>query len=111
MSNLKAMRPDLPVGDANCPWRTAFWVVWTALLLIKIVLASTLAPFGDEAWYWQESRHLDLGYSDLPLATAWLIRSGEALLGHSVFAMRAPFLVLGAVLPLILVHTAKRVFD
>jgi len=53
-------------------WQTAFWVAWTVLLVIKLALAATLAPFGDEAWYWQESRHLALGYSDLPPATAWL---------------------------------------
>ena len=50
--------------------RTAFWVVWAVLLVVKIVLAAQLAPFGDEAWYWQESRHPAWGYSDLPPLTA-----------------------------------------
>ena len=76
-----------------------------------MVLAATLAPFGDEAWYWQESRHLAIGYSDLPPATAWLIRLGETAFGHSVLAMRAPFLLLGALLPLLLVRFGRRLFD
>ena len=97
-------------GDDAARWRTAFWMVWALLLIIKIVLAATLAPFGDEAWYWQESRALDWSFSDLPLATALLIRLGETLLGHGVLAMRAPFLLLGALLPLILVHTGTRLF-
>jgi 4-amino-4-deoxy-L-arabinose transferase-like glycosyltransferase len=90
-------------------WRTAFWVVWAALLVVKIVLATQLAPFGDEAWYWQESRHPAWGYSDLPPLTAWLIAAGEAVLGHGTLAMRAPFLVLGALLPLLIVRIARRI--
>ena len=92
-------------------WRGTFWIVCTILLAVKVVLAAKLAPFGDEAWYWQESRHLALGYSDLPPLTAWLIAAGEAVFGHGVLAMRAPFLVLGALLPLVLVRIAGRMFD
>lgn len=80
------------------------------LLALKIVLAAQLAPFGDEAWYWQESRHLALGYSDLPPLTAWMIAVGEALFGHGTLAMRALFLALGALLPLLIVRVAGRVF-
>ena len=80
------------------------------MLAVHVALAATLSPFGDEAWYWQESRALDWSYSDLPPATATLIRLGEALLGHGVLPMRAPFLLLGALLPLLLVRTGRRVF-
>ena len=88
----------------------AFWLMWALVLIVKIALAASLAPFGDEAWYWQESRHLAWGYSDLPLATAWLIRVGETVLGHSTLAMRAPFLLLGALVPLIMLRLGRRVF-
>ena len=91
-------------------WRTAFWLAWVFSQAVRIALAANLAPFGDEAWYWQESRALDWSYSDLPLATAWLIRLGETVFGHGVLAMRAPFLVLGALLPLVLIRTGNRVF-
>ena len=99
-----------PASNAR-NWRTAFWIVWTVVLAVKIGLAATLAPFGDEAWYWQESRALDWSYSDLPLATASLIRLGETLFGHGVLAMRAPFLLLGALLPLVMLRIGRRVFD
>src|SRR5512135_2465511 len=89
-------------------WQTAFWVAWAFSQVIRIVLAANLAPFGDEAWYWQESRALDWSYSDLPLATACLIRLGETMFGHGVLPMRAPFLLLGALLPMILVHVGAR---
>ena len=91
-------------------WRTAFWLAWGFSQILRIALAANLAPFGDEAWYWQESRALDWSYSDLPLATAWLIRLGEMAFGHGVLAMRAPFLLLGALVPLVLIRTGNRVF-
>jgi len=91
-------------------WQTAFWLAWGFSQIIRVLLAGYLAPFGDEAWYWQESRALDWSYSDLPLGTAWLIRLGEMVFGHGVLAMRAPFLLLGALVPLVLIRTGNRVF-
>jgi len=85
-------------------------MAWTVVLGAKFLLAAHLAPFGDEAWYWQESRNLDWGYSDLPPATAWLIALGEALCGHGTLGMRLPFLLLGALLPLALVRLGARCF-
>jgi 4-amino-4-deoxy-L-arabinose transferase-like glycosyltransferase len=95
---------------AGARWRMAFWFAWGFSQIVRIALAANLAPFGDEAWYWQESRALDWSYSDLPLATAWLIRLGEMVFGHGVFAMRAPFLLLGALVPFVLIRTGNRVF-
>src|SRR5579859_1263548 len=90
--------------------RAAFWVAWTVVLGAKFLLAAHLAPFGDEAWYWQESRQPDWGYSDLPPATAWLIALGEALCGHGTLGLRLPFLLLGALLPLSVVRLGTRCF-
>ncbi len=97
-------------GVAASRWRSAFWFAWGFSQVVRIALAANLAPFGDEAWYWQESRALDWSYSDLPLATAWLIRLGEMVFGHGVFAMRVPFLLLGALVPFVLIRTGNRVF-
>lgn len=91
-------------------WRMAFWVIWASALIVKLVLAAALAPFGDEAWYWEESRALAWSFSDLPPATALLIRAGESLFGHGVLAMRLPFVLLGAAVPLVLRATATRLF-
>ncbi len=91
-------------------WRRAFVVVFALQLLIKIVLASLLPLFGDEAFYWQESRHLAWGYSDLPGMTAWLIALGTALGGHTSLAVRSLFLLLGALLPWLVVCFARRHF-
>jgi 4-amino-4-deoxy-L-arabinose transferase-like glycosyltransferase len=85
--------------------------VFVALSLLKLLLASTLQPFGDEAFYWQESRHPAWGYSDLPPLTAWLIRFGEGVAGHGLLGMRWPFLLLGGALPWLVVCLGRRAFD
>jgi 4-amino-4-deoxy-L-arabinose transferase-like glycosyltransferase len=99
-----------PETASAARWRAAFLTVWAIVLIVKVALAATLAPFGDEAWYWQESRALDWSFSDLPVATAALIRCGESVFGHGTFGMRAPFLLIGALLPLVLVRCATRLF-
>ncbi|HVI57105.1 MAG TPA: glycosyltransferase family 39 protein [Luteibacter sp.] len=81
------------------PWRGVFLVLFVVALLLKTVIASTLPPFGDEAFYWQESLSPAWGYSDLPPLTAWLIGLSEGVFGHGLLAMRLPFLLIGALLP------------
>ena len=118
MADMDSSQARLVRGDdktsvvaALARWRATFVMVFVILLLIKLAIAMTLAPFGDEAFYWQESRHLAWGYSDLPPLTAWLIRLGESVAGHGLFGMRWPFLLLGSALPWLVVAFARRLFD
>ena len=90
--------------------RVKFIAAWALLLLAKAWLAFSLLPFGDEAFYALESRRLAWAYSDLPGMTAWLIRLGTAFGGMEPLAMRAPFLLLGAALPWLVVRIARRWF-
>ena len=85
-----------------------FIAVWMVLLLVKLWLAATLLPFGDEAFYALEARRLAWAYSDLPGMTAWLIRLGVEVGGQNVLAMRAPFLLIGAMVPWLVVRIARR---
>jgi 4-amino-4-deoxy-L-arabinose transferase-like glycosyltransferase len=103
------VRASVAAGLAR--WRGAFLIAFAALLLLKIIIAASLSPFGDEAFYWQESRHLAWGYSDLPPLTAWLIWLGERIAGHGVLGMRWPFLLLGSALPWVVVAFGRRAFD
>ena len=79
--------------------RNVFLAVWLALLATKLVLAARLPLFVDEAFYWQEGRHLAWAYSDLPGLTAWMARLGVALGGDNTLALRLPFLLLAALVP------------
>lgn len=100
----------MDAGMKSGSLRVKFIALWCVLLLVKVVLAIWLPPFGDEAFYWQEGRHLAWAYSDLPGCTAWLIRLGVTLGGDHPLAMRAPFLLLGATLPWLLRRIAARWF-
>jgi hypothetical protein len=72
-----------------------FWVAWSVVILIVLVrgvVAFTLPLTGDEAYYWEWSRHLAWGYVDHPPAVAATI----AL--FSVFGQSPGFVRLGFVL-------------
>jgi hypothetical protein len=105
------MRDTASVAFGLARWRAVFVAAFLALFVIKLMLAATLSPFGDEAFYWQESRHLAWGYSDLPPLTAWLIRLGEIVAGHGLLGMRWPFLLIGSALPWLVRAFADYVFD
>jgi hypothetical protein len=92
-------------------WRDAFLVAFLTVQVVKFVIAARLSPFVDEAFYWMESRRLDIGYSDLPALTAWLIAAGEHVLGHGLLGMRLMFLLLGACLPWLVVGLARQFGD
>lgn len=102
---------DRSVDPSLARWRAAFLIAFFLLLLGRLAIADCLSPFGDEAFYWQESRHLAWGYSDLPPLTAWLIRLGESVAGHGLLGMRWPFLLLGSALPWLVVAFARQAFD
>ena len=89
----------------------AFWAIWAVSLVVKAWIATTLAPFGDEAFYWQESRALAWSYTDLPPATAWLIHLGEWVFGHSEWGMRCVFLALGMSIPILVYRIGAQTFD
>ena len=97
--------PGLPMSERSSvavparSWRGVFLGVFVVSLAIKLVIAGTLSPFGDEAFYWQESLSPAWGYSDLPPLTAWLIALSERCFGHGLLAMRLPFLLIGALIP------------
>ena len=88
----------------------SFWLLWVAVTATKIAIAARLPLFVDEAFYWQEGRHLAAAYSDLPGLTAWLARLGTGIGGQHVLALRAPFLLMAAWLPWLLARVSARWF-
>lgn len=90
--------------------RNVFIALWIGVTAIKCVLAVRLPLFVDEAFYWQEGQHLAAAYSDLPGLTAWLARVGVEVGGQHAWALRAPFLLLAALLPWCVGRLAAREF-
>ena len=99
--------PDRDGSDAAKRW---FIGLWLGLLALKLALAAGLPLFVDEAFYWQEGRHLALAYSDLPGLSAWLARIGDEL-GDGTLALRLPFLAIAAAIPWLVARMATREFD
>lgn len=90
--------------------RNVFIALWLGATAIKCALAVRLPLFVDEAFYWQEGQHLALAYSDLPGLTAWLARIGVEAGGRHAWALRAPFLLIAALLPWLVWKIANREF-
>lgn len=108
------MQDEGSVASTRASGRTArhaFWAIWWTSLAFKLWIASHLAPFGDEAFYWQESRAIGWSYSDVPPFTALLIRLGEGIWGPGEFGMRSLFLALGSAIPWLLVRIGRHWFD
>jgi dolichol-phosphate mannosyltransferase len=70
-------------------------IVYAAVLRLVFLGSVELLP--EEAYYWNYSRHLDIGYLDHPPMVAWLIRMGTAAFGQSQFAVRIGAVLCGAV--------------
>lgn len=87
-----------------------FLGLWLVVLLAKVVLAIRLPLFVDEAFYWQEGRHLAWAYSDLPGLTAWLTRLGVTVFGHHALGLRLPFLVIAGLVPWLVARMTAREF-
>ena len=76
-----------PAGDATRARTLAIGLIVYAFALRLTYLGSVeLLP--EETYYWNYSRHLDIGYLDHPPMVAWLIRLGTAAFGQSQFGVR-----------------------
>jgi 4-amino-4-deoxy-L-arabinose transferase-like glycosyltransferase len=102
--------PGSDAGRNRDRLRGVFIASWAGLLCAKLWLAWRLPVFVDEAFYAWESRRLAWAYSDLPGLSAWLAHAGLLVGGESAFALRLPFLLLGAALPWLVVRIAARWF-
>ena len=73
--------------------RTRWWALLAASVLVRAPLAALLPLSGDEAYYWDCSRHLDWSYFDQPPLAIWAMIPFRALLGETALAVRAPTLL------------------
>ena len=64
-------------------------IVFGVLLLLKVYMAATMPPVGDEAYYWMWGQKLDWSYFDHPPLHAWLLGLMSRLFGWNLFALRA----------------------
>ena len=82
-------------GDTQ--WRAMAMCLVTYAFVLRLVFAGQTQLLPEEAYYWNYSRHLDIGYLDHPPMVAWLIRLGTAAFGDSEFGVRIGALCCGAI--------------
>jgi dolichol-phosphate mannosyltransferase len=61
-----------------------------ATLLLRLAFFGRTELLPEEAYYWNYSQHLDIGYLDHPPMVAWLIKLGTTLFGDTALGVRAP---------------------
>jgi dolichol-phosphate mannosyltransferase len=111
----------LRAGNALClsPWTLGGGVRWRALAvgfvvcaaLLRLIYASRIELLPEETYYWNYSRHLDLGYLDHPPMVAWLIRAGTMLFGETEFGVRSGAILCGAIASLYVYRLTRALFD
>lgn len=59
-----------------------------ALSILMVLYGSSINLLAEEAYYWQYSQHLDIGYLDHPPMVAWIIAFTTSLFGTNEFGVR-----------------------
>lgn len=77
---------------------------------LRVVYLGSVELLPEEAYYWNYSRHLDIGYLDHPPMVAWLIRLGTTLFGQSQFGLRAGALGCAIVASVFTYRLARNLF-
>ena len=78
---------------------------------LRLVYLGSVELLPEEAYYWNYSRHLDIGYLDHPPMVAWLIKVGTAAFGQSQFGVRAGALCCGVILSVFTYRLTRNLFD
>src|ERR1700736_2208193 len=77
---------------------------------LRVLYCAQIELIPEEAYYWNYSRHLDIGYLDHPPMVAWLIKVGTAAFGQSQVGVRAGALCCGATVAFFVFRLARNLF-
>jgi dolichol-phosphate mannosyltransferase len=78
---------------------------------LRLVYLGSVELLPEEAYYWNYSRHLDIGYLDHPPMVAWLIRVGTAAFGQSQFGVRVGAMCCGLIASVFVYRLTRNLFD
>jgi dolichol-phosphate mannosyltransferase len=102
-----ALSPD----EARAPRRALAIGFVAYALALRLVYQGSVELLPEETYYWNYSRHLDIGYLDHPPMVAWLIRAGTAVFGQSQFGVRAGALCCGVITSVFVFRLTRNLFD
>jgi dolichol-phosphate mannosyltransferase len=92
-------------------WRELALGVIVYAWVLRLVYCGQVELLPEEAYYWNYSQHLDIGYLDHPPMVAWLIKLGTAAFGNSAFGVRIGALCCGAIASFFAYRLARNLFD
>jgi hypothetical protein len=105
--------PPLPPASDPARWDRLSWRLLLAGALVRLLYAA-LYPMnlaGDEAYYWEWSRHLDWGYFSKPPGIAWLMAAVTAIGGDHTVTIRLAAALIGTGSLLLFRQLARDLFD
>ena len=88
--------------------KSRYLLLVVGLTLVHAVGAAMAPVSGDEAYYWDCSRHLDWSYFDQPPLTIWLMIPFRFLFGETALAVRSPAILAGFLAGLFLLPMVRR---
>ncbi len=102
---------DTPCDRASLAWATwrltaGLTVLVLAVRIVYLVWLSPLELSGDEAYYWEWSRHPDLCYYEKGPGQAYLVAASTRLFGIHEWSVRLPAAVLSALTALVVARLA-----
>jgi dolichol-phosphate mannosyltransferase len=71
-------------------WRIAAIGVASYVIVMRMLFLGLVDLLPQEAYYWNYSQHIDIGYLDHPPMVAWLIWAGTNVFGDNEFGVRIP---------------------
>jgi dolichol-phosphate mannosyltransferase len=101
----------LSPAEGAARWRALAIGLGAYAFALRLVYLGTVELLPEEAYYWNYSRHLDIGYLDHPPMVAWLIRLGTAAFGQSAFGIRVGALCCGIVTSVFTYRLTRNLFD
>ncbi len=112
------LRPGYRYCATVSAWRLGSGAGWRDVAVAVVVFASALRLiYGaqvelmpEETYYWNYSRHLDIGYLDHPPMVGWLIRLGTAAFGDTEFGVRVGAMSCGAISSLFAYRLTRNLF-
>jgi dolichol-phosphate mannosyltransferase len=91
-------------------WRSGALALVLLAYLLRLIYCSQIDLLPTEAYYWNYSRHIDIGYLDHPPMVALLIRAGTAAFGNTEFGVRIGALCCNLIAALFMFRLARNLY-
>jgi len=100
---------DLKIDGKQAAWAGAIGLIAYAVAL-RLYFGAHIDLMPEETYYWNYSRHPDIGYLDHPPMVAWLIRCGTAVFGGTEFGVRIGAALCAAIAAVFVFRLTRNVF-